>query len=114
WEVDALPSEELPGTMHDATLVRGGAVGVLATEALPEGPRVWLQLFADGERVSMCPLPGRPRLGGAAFVGGRLHVLVQREGAWLLESYGVDGQAETGGWPQRHAGASGARRESAP
>lgn len=117
WEVDALPledlpGEDLPGTLHDATLVRGGAVGVLATVEQPDGPRVWFQLFAQGERLAMCPLPGRPRLAGAAFVGGLLHVVVEREGAWLLESYGVDGQAETAGWPQRHGGASGARRES--
>ena len=114
WEVDALPSQALPGTLHDATLVRGGAVGVLATAAQPDGPRVWFQLFAGGERLGMCPLPGHPRLAGAAFVDGRLHVVVERDGAWLLESYGVDGQAETGGWPQRHGGASGARRESPP
>lgn len=114
WEVDALPSERLPGTLHDATLVRGGAVGVLATAVQPDGPRVWYQLFVGGERLGMCPLPGRPRLAGAAFAGGRLHVVVERDGAWLLESYGVDGQAQTGGWPQRHGGASGARRESPP
>lgn len=112
WAVDALPDNDLPGVLHDATLVRLGEVGVLATAAQPDGPRVWFQLFAQGKRLGMCALPGRPRLAGAAFVGERLHVVVEREGAWLLESYVVDGAAETRGWPQRHGGASGARRES--
>jgi hypothetical protein len=112
WEVDALPDPELPGTLHDATLVQGGAVGVLAAAAEGEGPRVWYQLFAQGELLGMCPLPGRPRVAGAAFVGGRLHVIVERDGAWLLEAYAVDGSAETLGWPRRHSGADGARRES--
>ncbi|MFP2911899.1 hypothetical protein ACLESD_44135, partial [Pyxidicoccus sp. 3LFB2] len=112
WEVDALPDPVLPGMLHDATLVRGGAVGVLAAAEQGDGPRVWYQRFAEGERLGMCPLPGRPRVAGAAFVDERLHVVVQRDGVWLLESYTVDGSAEPLGWPQRHGGASGARRES--
>lgn len=112
WEVDALPDETLPGTLHDATVVQGGGVGVLAAAEQPDGPRVWYQLFAQGERLSMCPLPGRPHVAGAAFVGQLLHVLVERDGAWLLESYEVDGSAERRGWPQRHGGADGTRRES--
>jgi hypothetical protein len=112
WEVDALPDETLPGALHDATLVQGSAVGVLAAAAQGDGPRVWYQLFARGARVGMCPLPGRPHVAGAAFVGNLLHVVVERDGAWLLESYEVDGSAEPRGWPQRHGGADGARRES--
>lgn len=112
WEVDALPDEALPGTLHDATLVQGGAVGVLAAAEQPDGPHVYYQLFAQGERLGMCPLPGRPHVAGAAFVGSLLHVVVEREGAWLLESYAVDGSAEPHGWSQRHGGAEGARRES--
>jgi hypothetical protein len=112
WEVDALPDEALPGTLHDATLVNGGAVGVLAAAEQADGPRVWYQLFARGARLGMCPLPGRPHVAGTAFVGGLLYVVVERQGAWLLESYAVDGSAETQGWPQRHGGADGARRES--
>ncbi|MCP3141808.1 hypothetical protein [Pyxidicoccus xibeiensis] len=112
WEVDALPDPRLPGTLHEATLVQGDAVGVLAEAQLPDGPQVWMQLFARGERVGMCPLPGRPRLAGAAFVGSRLHVVVEREGVWMLESYQVDGVAQARGWPQRHGGAGGRRSEA--
>ncbi|QSQ22957.1 hypothetical protein JY651_49040 [Pyxidicoccus parkwayensis] len=112
WEVDALPDEKLPGTLHDATLVEGDAVGVLAAAEQGDGPRVWYQLFAKGERLGMCPLPGRPHVAGAAFIGNRLHVIVERDGAWLLESYSVDGSAEPRGWPQRHGNMNGARRES--
>ncbi len=112
WEVDALPDAKLPGTLHDATLLQGGAVGVLAAAEQADGPRVWYQLFARGGRLSMCPLPGRPRVAGAAFVGDLLHVMVKRDGAWLLESYAVDGRAQALGWPQRHGGAAGGRRES--
>ncbi|QSQ12940.1 hypothetical protein [Myxococcus landrumensis] len=115
WEVDVLPFESLPGTLYDAALMQGDSVGVLADAWLPEGRQVWLQLFAQGERRGMCPLPGRPtRLAGAAFFEGRLVVVLEREGVWRLESYGLGPglQVETRGWPQRHARPDGARREA--
>lgn len=115
WEVDALPFDALPGTLYDAALMRGDSVGVLADARLPEGRQVWMQLFAQGKRLGMCPLPGRPtRMAGAAFFEDRLLVVLERDGVWRLESYGLGPglQVETLGWPQRHAGPDGARRES--
>ena len=112
WQVDALPAPQLYGTFHEATLAYASAVGVLAQALQPDGPRTWVQYFRDGERLGMCPLPGFTRVAGAAFEGGRLHVVLQREGVWRLESYGLDLPEEPRGWPQRHGGPSGTRREA--
>ncbi len=112
WEADTLPSSQLEGTFHEATLVQGGLVAVLASSVRQDGPQAWVQYFRAGEKVGMCPLPGRPRVAGAAFEGGRLHVVLERDGAWRLESYGLDLPEERRGWPQRHGGPSGTRRES--
>ncbi len=110
WEVPVLPVDA-PGTLYEASLVSGGAVGTL-TDVVSNGVRqAHVQLFAAGERQLVCPLPGMPRIAGAAHVGSTLYVLLERQGAWLLEAYdlGPMGTAETHGWPQRH-GLSGTRR----
>ncbi|WP_426757266.1 hypothetical protein [Myxococcus sp. Y35] len=114
WEVDALPDESLPGTVYEAAVLQGDTVGVLADAESPGDHRTWLQFFARGARVGMCPLPEHPRVAGAAFVGPRMYVVLVRDGAWMLESYGLgpDMEAEASGWPQRHGGSAGARRES--
>jgi hypothetical protein len=110
WEVPLLPVDA-PGTLHEASLVSGGAVGTLTEAATDGGLLAHVQLFFQGERQLVCPLPGRPRIAGAAHVGRTLYVLLEREGAWLLEAYdlGTLGNAETHGWPQRH-GVGGTRR----
>ncbi|HEX8704102.1 MAG TPA: hypothetical protein VF815_35045 [Myxococcaceae bacterium] len=110
WEVPVLPVDA-PGTLHEASLVSGGAVGTLTDVVTDGGVQAHVQLFFAGERQLVCPLPGRPRIAGAAHVGSTLYVLLEREGAWLLEAYdlGPMGTAETRGWPQRH-GISGTRR----
>jgi hypothetical protein len=110
WEVSVLPVDA-PGTLHEASLVRGGAVGTLTHADLDGGPLAQVQLFAGGERVAMCPLKDRPRIAGAVHVGRFLYVVLEREGAWRLEAFdlGGFGVAETRGWPQRH-GVSGTRR----
>jgi hypothetical protein len=110
WEVSVLPVDA-PGTLYEASLVSGGAVGTLTDVAMDGGPQAHVQLFAAGERQLVCPLPGRPRIAGAAHVGRTLYVLLERDGTWLLEAYdlGPLGTAETHGWPQRH-GVSGTRR----
>ncbi|HLL05370.1 MAG TPA: hypothetical protein VK539_32675 [Myxococcaceae bacterium] len=110
WEVPVLPVDA-PGTLHEAALVSGGAVGTLTDVVTDAGFQAHVQLFFAGERQLVCPLPGRPRIAGAAHVGRTLYVLLEREGAWLLEAYdlGPLGTAETRGWPQRH-GISGTRR----
>ncbi len=114
WEVNALPDEALPGTVYEAALLQGNAVGVLADVEAPGGRRAWLQFFSRGTRVGMCPLPGHPRVAGATFAGPRLYVVLERDGAWMLESYGLGPEvaSEEHGWPQRHGGPSGARREA--
>jgi hypothetical protein len=110
WEVPVLPVDA-PGTLYEASLVSGGAVGTLTDVTTDAGPQAHVQLFAEGERLLMCPLPGTPRVAGAAHVGTTLYVLLERDGTWLLEAYelGSLGNAETHGWPQRH-GVSGTRR----
>ncbi|MCY1000870.1 hypothetical protein OWM54_27335 [Myxococcus sp. MISCRS1] len=114
WEVDALPFEEVPGSFHDATLIEGDAVGVLADAERTDGRQVWLQFFARGKKVEMCALPGRPtRVAGSTFSGGRLLVVLERDGVWRVEAYGMGGiQASPFGWPQRHGSPSGVRREA--
>jgi hypothetical protein len=79
--------------------------------ALDGGPLAHVQLFAQGERVAICPLRDRPRIAGAAHVGRFLSVVLEREGTWRLEAFdlGSFGNAETRGWPDRH-GVSGTRR----
>ncbi|MCY1039891.1 hypothetical protein OV208_01070 [Corallococcus sp. bb12-1] len=111
FEVDALPSPLLPGTLHEAALMEFGTVSVLADAELPNGQRqAWLEWISAGSKVGMCALPGRVQVAGAAFAGEVLHVALQRDGVWLLESYPVGHRAETRGWPQRNASPSGTRR----
>ncbi len=110
WEVPVLPLDA-PGTLYEASLVRGGAVGTLTDVELDGGPLAHVQLFAGGERVVICPLKDRPRIAGATHVGRFLYVVLEREGTWRLEAFdlGPFGIAETRGWPERH-GVSGTRR----
>lgn len=110
WELLALP-EDAPGTLRHAALVQGGAVGTLTDVPMDGGARAYVQLFAAGKRLALCPLPGTPRVAGAAHVGTRLYVVLEREGQWLLEAFelGPQGAAETRGWPQPQ-GVSGTRR----
>jgi hypothetical protein len=112
WEVPVFPVDA-PGTLYEASVIRGGAVGTLTDVALDGGPLAHVQLFARGERVAMCPLKDRPRIAGATHVGRFLYVVLEREGTWRLEAFdlGGFGFAETRGWPQRH-GVSATRRES--
>ncbi|RKH42853.1 hypothetical protein D7V93_37515, partial [Corallococcus llansteffanensis] len=111
YEVDVLPTPVLPGTFHEAALLERGALGVLADAQLPNGEQqAWLEWFASGQKVDMCPLPGRVQVAGAVFSGEVMHVVLRRDGVWLLESYAVGQRTEARGWPQRHAGPSGARR----
>ncbi|NVJ07485.1 hypothetical protein HUW63_19850 [Myxococcus sp. AM001] len=114
WEVDALPDEVAPGTVYEAALLQGGLVGVLADAELPEGRQSWIQFFVRGARAGSCPLPGRPHVAGAAFLGQHLYVVLNRDGEWRLESYGLgqDFKAEARGWPQRHGGTARTRSES--
>ncbi|MFL5349078.1 MAG: hypothetical protein ACJ8AT_30125 [Hyalangium sp.] len=110
WEVPVLPVDA-PGTLYEALLVQGGAVGTLTDVALDGGPLAHVQLFARGERVAICSLKDRPHIAGAAHVGRFLYVVLERDGIWRLEAFdlGSFGFAETRGWPQRN-GASETRR----
>lgn len=115
WEVDVLPFATVPGALHDAALIHGGAVGVLSDAKQPDGRQVWLQLFAQGQKVMMCPLPGRPTaVAGVSFFEDKLLVVLERDGLWKLESYGMGPgvQVEPRGWPQRHGTPGATRRES--
>jgi hypothetical protein len=110
WEVSVLPVDA-PGTLYEASLVQGGAVGTLTDVAVDGGPLAHVQLFAGGERVAVCALKDRPHIAGAAHVGRYLYVVLEREGTWRLEAFdlGTFGFAETHGWPQRN-GVSETRR----
>jgi hypothetical protein len=111
WEVPV----SAPGAavhLHEASLVSGEAVGTLSDITPDGGPtRTYLQLFAAGRQRAVCPLAGDPRVAGAAHVGNFLYVVLEREGTWRLEAFGLglQGLAETRGWPQRH-GLAGTRR----
>ncbi|MBN1209038.1 MAG: hypothetical protein JXB05_29540 [Myxococcaceae bacterium] len=112
WEVSVLPVDA-PGTLYEAALVRGGAVGTLTDVAVDGGPKVHVQLFARGERLAICALEDTPRVAGALHVGSTLYVVLERQGTWRLEAFelGPAGTAEARGWPQRH-GLQGTRRAS--
>jgi hypothetical protein len=117
WETSVLP-EDAPGTLHEAALVQGstpgvpGGVSTLTSVQLDGGPRAHVQLFAEGERLVACPLPGTPRVAGAVYAGHFVYVVLERGGSWWLEAFDLGGlvEAESRGWPQRH-GLSGSRRE---
>jgi hypothetical protein len=116
WEAPVLP-EGPPGVLHEAALVslsagdRVEAVGALTSVRLDGGTRAQVQVFAEGEALAVCPLPGVPRVAGAVFSGRFVYVALEREGTWWLEAFdlGTLLQAESRGWPQRH-GVSGTRR----
>lgn len=112
WEVPvSAPGAEV--LLHEASLVSGNGVGTLSDITPSDGgpTRTYLQLFAAGRERAVCPLEGEPRVAGATHVGNFLYVLLEREGTWRLEAFGLglQGVAETRGWPQRH-GLAGTRR----
>lgn len=111
WEATVLP-EGARGRVEEAALALVGqsAVVTLTEAELDGGREAHLQLFAEGKRLFLCPLPPGGELGGAAFAGGFVHLLVNRGGSWRLEAYGLAGLSlESTGWPQRY-GLSGTRR----
>lgn len=110
WETPVLP-EELPGTLHEAVLLQGGAVGTVTSVHLDGGTRAQVQVFAEGQRLMECSLSGTPRVVGAAYAGRFVYVALERGGTWWLEAFDLGSfvMAETRGWPQR-AGVSGSRR----
>ncbi len=68
WETSVL-LDEAPGMLHEATLVQGGAVSTVTSVRLAGGSRSYVQVFAKGERLMACPLPGNPHVAGAAYAG---------------------------------------------
>lgn len=86
WETPVLP-DEAPGTLHEAALMRGGAVSTVTSSRSVEGTRAHIQVFAEGQRLMMCPLPGTPRVVGAAYSGRFVHVALERDGSWRLETF---------------------------
>jgi hypothetical protein len=112
WEVPVFP-DEAPGVLHEAALVQGGAVSTVTSMRLEGATRAHLQVFAEGERLMMCPLPGSPRVVGATYAGHFVYVALERGGTWRLEAFDLEPfiTAETRGWPQA-SGVSGSRRAS--
>jgi len=110
WELPLL-TKDAPGMLHEAALVRGGAVSTVTSERLAGGMRSHVQVFAEGQRLMACPLPGSPRVAGAAYAGRFVYVALERDGAWWLEAFDLGSlvTVETRGWPQG-AGVSGSRR----
>ena len=110
WEVPLLP-DEAPGVLHEASLVQGGAVSTVTSMRLGGETRAHLQVFAQGERLMMCPLPGTPRVVGATYAGHFVYVALERGGTWRLEAFNLEPfiTAETRGWSQG-PGVSGSRR----
>ncbi len=110
WETPVLP-EGAPGTLHEAVLLQGGAVGAVTSVRLDGGTRAHVQVFAEGQRLMACPLSGTPRVAGAAYGGRFVYLALERGGTWRLEAFDLGPlfTAETRGWPQG-AGVSGSRR----
>jgi hypothetical protein len=86
WETSVLP-DEAPGVLHEAALLRGGAVGTVTSVRLAGGTRTHLQVFAGGERLMMCPLRGTPHVAGATAAGRFVYVALERGGTWWLEAF---------------------------
>ena len=113
WETPVLP-EEAPGQLHEAALVRGGAMSAVSTVTsvrLDGGTRSHVQVFAEGQRLMMCPLPGTPRVAGATYAGRFVYIALERGGTWWLEAFDLGPllTVETRGWPEG-PGVSGSRR----
>ncbi len=112
WRAKVLPTQ-VQGRIEEVALagLDPGAVGVLVQVSFDGGSQAFLQGFADGDRVLLCPMLEGTQLAGAAFTPGSLHALVRRgTGPWQLETYDTGAlPLLTTGWPQAD-GISGARR----
>jgi hypothetical protein len=88
WETPVLPYDA-PGALHEAALLKGGLVGTVIENTLPTGTRSFVQLLARQGALAVCPLRGEPRVAGALFSGEQVYVVLQRDGAWWLEAFGL-------------------------
>ncbi|WNG40237.1 hypothetical protein F0U61_46055 [Archangium violaceum] len=109
WETAVLP--ERSGVLHEASLVQGGAVSTVTSVLRGGETRAHVQVFAEGQRLMMCPLRGTPRVAGATYVGRFVYIALERSGTWWLEAFDLGAlvTTETRGWPQG-ASVSGSRR----
>lgn len=109
WEAAVLP--ESSGVLHEAALVRGGAVSTVTSVTRGGETRAHVQVFAEGQQLMMCPLRGSPRVAGATYAGRFVYIALERGGTWWLEAFDLGGlvTTETRGWPQG-SGVSGSRR----
>jgi hypothetical protein len=102
WKAKVLP-EGAPGRVEEVALVglQSNAIGALVQESFDGGAQAFLQAFAEGKRVLLCPFAEGTVFGGAVFTTGSLHALVSRDAGWLLETYDL-GPAPvlSTGWPQ--------------
>ncbi|MBI3182404.1 MAG: hypothetical protein HYZ28_09695 [Myxococcales bacterium] len=111
WEAMVMPGGA-NGRLEESALGFFGSPGVLTLteEELSGQKEAHLQLFAEGKRLFVCPLPKGGELGGAVFERSSVYALVERGGSWRLEAYELGPvPLEGSGWPQRH-GLSGTRR----
>lgn len=104
WEVMVVPGE-VQGRVAEAALVGAGpgAFAALVQADTGAGVGAWLEVFANGSRTMLCPLPARSsEVRGALFAAGRLFAITGGEGgplwleAWNLQALPL---AATG-WPQ--------------
>ncbi|MEW6435022.1 MAG: hypothetical protein AB1730_26275 [Myxococcota bacterium] len=108
WEAKVLPAGAI-SHVEEVALVTftPGALAVLVEadfSAQDAGVGAFLQVFADGKRAVLCPLPPESsRLRGAHFAAGNLFVFVEDgdAGATALEAYELRSlPLSFGGWPQ--------------
>lgn len=111
WESPVL-AVDAPGSLHEAVLLQNGLVGAVTESRLPLGTRSYVQLYNERGRLSSCPLSGQPRVAGALFEGESVYMVLQRDGVWRLEAFGLGPgvSLNDSGWPQRHGDGSGSRR----
>lgn len=107
WEAKVLPANAA-ARLEEAALITytPGAVATLVTadfRAQDAGLGAFLQIFADGQREVLCPLPPESAdVRGAVFGAGRVFVFVDGGDAGMrLEAYELNSlPLSFGGWPQ--------------
>jgi hypothetical protein len=107
WEAKVLPARAA-ARLEEAALVTlsPGAVATLVTadfRAQDAGLGAFLQLFVDGKREVLCPLPPESAgVRGAVFASGRLFALIDGGDAGMrLEAYELHAlPLSSSGWPQ--------------
>ncbi len=116
WEAEVLPGG-VASELVDASLVSftPGTFTTLVRADFDSGTRSFLEVYSQGQRVVLCPLPGtRQDVRAGLFTSGRLlAVLDDGDGGSVLEALPLTGlPLLESGWPT--PGTAGNAREAVP